>query len=160
MEGLNYIKDVFIDDSALDVEILEQPSLMMKYCIHAAEKEREFDNVKQIVEVIKAELDLKIREKPETFGITKLTEGAISSVITTDERYSNIYAEYLTAKYESNMANKAVKAIEQKKESLELLVKLHGQSYFAGPKVPHNLKEEREMRNKKIENESKITRNK
>jgi hypothetical protein len=157
---MNYEKDLKIDDSALDIEILSQPELMMKYCIHAAEARKNLEEVKQTVDVIKAELDKSIREKPEDYNITKITEGAIQSAILTDERYCNIYQEFLNAKYESDMAGGAVRAMEQKKDCLELLVRLHGQSYFAGPKVPRNLEIERQKRLKQQEQSSKLTRDK
>ena len=34
---MNYEKEILIDESALDVEWLEQPRLMMRYTRHAAE---------------------------------------------------------------------------------------------------------------------------
>ena len=61
---------------------------------------------------------------------------------------------------ESNMAKNAVKPFEQRKDMLETLSKLHGQSYFAGPKTPRDLTKERELREKKTEKgiASKLTR--
>ena len=49
-------------------------------------------------------------------------------------------------KYESDMAKGAVRALESKKDALENLVKLHGQQYFAGPKMPRDISWEREQK--------------
>ena len=37
-----------------------------------------------------------------------------------------------------------------RKKSLENLVILHGQQYFAGPKMPRNISEEREIKQKSV----------
>ena len=44
------------------------------------------------------------------------------------------------------MAQGAVYAFEQRKTSLENLVRLHGQQYFAGPKMPRDLRKEVDRR--------------
>ena len=45
----------------------------------------------------------------------------------------------IDAKYENDIAEGVVKALDQKKSALENLVRLLGVSYFAGPNVPHDL---------------------
>ena len=52
MEQLNYEKDMYIDDSALDVEWLEQPNLMFKYAQYASNTRMRMDLAKQALEVI------------------------------------------------------------------------------------------------------------
>ena len=42
-----------------------------------------------------------------------------------------------------------LKAFEQRKDALENLVRLHGQQYFAGPKIPRDLPSEMEKRTNK-----------
>jgi hypothetical protein len=49
-------------------------------------------------------------------------------------------------KYEAEVLQGAVNAVDHRKDALENLVRLHGLQYFAGPKVPRNLSEEREYR--------------
>jgi hypothetical protein len=139
---MNYDQDITIDESALDVEWLSQPKLMMGYGIHAAEKRREMDIAKEQLDVCKAELDRSIRENPEEFGISKITETVVSNTILTQEKYKIAAEFYIKAKYETDMSLAAVRAIDQKKQALENLVKLHGQQYFAGPKVPRDLSQE------------------
>ena len=146
---MNYEKDIRIDDSSLDVEWLEQPALFMRYAKHSAEARRLLDEAKQKLDVTKAEVDKAVRENPEACGIVKVTEGAVQSAILTNADYTEAYQEYLNAKYEADMASYAVQAFNQRKEALENLVRLHGQSYFAGPKIPRDLTWEREEKQKR-----------
>ena len=157
---MDYEKDIVIDENSLDLEWLEQPALMMKYSRHAAKMRREIDEVKQNLDIVKAEVDQKIRKNPGKYKIEKVTEGAISSAILVDNDYQEAYSAYLDAKYEADIAQSAVYAFEQRKSALENLVRLHGQQYFAGPKVPRDLNWEREERRKKVDAgvASKMTR--
>lgn len=139
---MDYEKDVTIDVEALDVEWVEQSRLMLQYAKHAAKMKLEVDRAKERLDIVKAELDKAIRISPEDFGIIKLTESFVTSTIITQRGYMVANEEYLNAVYESNMAQGAVRAVEGKKTSLENLVKLHGQQYFAGPSVPRDLSKE------------------
>jgi hypothetical protein len=133
---------------------------MLQYSKNAAFRRMKLDDAKQALEVVKAEVDKKIRKNPEKFGIEKITENVIAATILINEEYQEAYAEYLTAKYESDMASGAVQAFEQRKSALENLVKLHGQQYFAGPKIPRDLNWEREQRQKKVDEGIIINRKK
>jgi hypothetical protein len=149
---MDYEQDIEIDEMALDVEWLNQPGLMMKYARHSAQMRRELDESKQNLDITKAEVDKDIREHPEKYKLEKITEGAVFSAILTAKKYQDAHTEYLAAKYESDMAQGAVNAFEQRKSALENLVKLHGQQYFAGPKVPHDLSWERQQRQQRTNN--------
>lgn len=143
---MNYEQDITIDDSALDVEWLEQPKLMLKYSQHAAYTSLERDRLKEKLDLVRAELDAEIRQDPEKFELAKITEGAVSNLILTQSRYKEALEEYLQARYEADVAKGAVNAFDARKTALENLVKLFGQQYFAGPKMPRNLSEERQYR--------------
>ena len=157
---MNYEQDLKIDDSSLDLECLDQPSLFMRYAKHAANARRFLDLAKQNLDVVKAELDKDIRESPDNYGILKITEGSIQSAILTDKAYTEAYKEFTDAKYEADMAQNAVVAMNQKKDMLEQLIKLQGQSYFAGPKVPRDLSKERSLKENKTDSgiNKKLTR--
>ena len=143
---MDYERDMFIDDSALDVEWLEQSMLMMRYSTYEADKEREKDLAKEALDLVKADLDRNIRENPDKYGIAKPTETAISNTIISQEEYKEAYHKFLDIQYEYNIAKSATRAVAQRKDALENLVRLHGQQYFAGPRVPRNLHEEVEKR--------------
>lgn len=158
---IDYEKDTSIDESALDVEWLDQPKLTMKYTKHEAECKRHLAVCKADLDIVHSDLDKKIRTDPEKYGLDKITEKAIMNVIQADQKYIDAQEAIRDAEYELNMAYGAVRAIYAKKEALENLVRLFGQQYFAGPSVPRDLsgewekKKRQEASNKKVKMGSK-----
>ena len=140
---MDFEKDINIDEQALDVECLEQPRITLQYAKWVADMERKKDRAKERVEVMKAELDRDIRNNPDKYGLTKITEGAVQNTIILQPEYREAQEAYIEAKHESDIAKAAMRAVDTKKAALENLVKLFGLSYFAGPSVPRNLAEER-----------------
>lgn len=148
---MNYEKDMKIDEDALDIEWLEQPSLMLKYIKLQTQLQKEEELAKEKFELLKAELDKKIRSNPEKFELAKITDSVVQYTILLQNDYTNANIIYIDAKFENNVAKGAVRAMDIRKQSLENLVKLHGQGYFAGPKIPRNLTWEREERQKRVD---------
>jgi len=148
---MNYEKDMYIDEDALDLEWLEQPALMRKYSRTLADLEHEYDEAKEELELIRAELDRDIRKDPEEFDVVKITETVIQNTIIMQERYEKGLEKFLNTKHEMKTARGVISSIEQRKSALENLVKLHGQNYFAGPAIPRDLREERELKEKEIQ---------
>lgn len=143
---MNYEHDIRIDETALDVEWLEQASLMMRYTKYMAQCAMSVDQAKEKLDVVKAELDFKIRSNPEEHGISKITEAVVFNTILLSQEYKDANAELLQAKYEYDIAKAAVSAMHARKDALENLVKLHGMQYFAGPRIPRDLSEERSIK--------------
>ena len=136
---LNYEQDVSIDETALDVEWLQQANLMYKYARYQAETKKAMDEAKERLDFIRAKLEMDIRANPENYGLSKVTESAIASTILLQPEYQESSKKYIEAKYENDVAAAAVRAIDQKKTALENLVKLLNVSYFAGPSAPRDL---------------------
>lgn len=146
MSELNYDQDVQIDENALDVEWLKQPSLMIKYARFVAEARKLEDIARERLEFIRAKLDQKIRKDPEGYGLSKITETAIQNCIVQQPEYIAANREASDARYEYDIAKGVVQAIDHRKSALENLVKLHGQQYFAGPTAPRDLTKEMERK--------------
>lgn len=138
----DYEKDISIDGEALDLEWLHHPSLVMKYTRHAADMTRRLDEAKQNLDIAKAEADKRIRKNPSKYHLEKITEGAVLNAILIEEGYKDAYDEYLSAKYESDMASAAVRAFDHRKATLENMVKLFIAQYFAGPSSPLQINRE------------------
>jgi len=153
---MDYEQDLTIDESALDVEWLQQARLMMQYGRYCSECKLEMDKAKEHLEVTKAELDKDIRANPDSFDLTKITEGVVSNTIILQPEHQEALDAYLNTKYEFDMALNAVRAIDQKKAALENLVRLHGQQYFAGPSVPRDLSKEWEAKEQQTTSNSKV----
>lgn len=145
---MNYEEDLRIDETALDVEWLNQPTLMMKYARHAAQCRLELDRAKEALELVKSELDKEIRSFPERFGIEKITDKVVENTIPMQIDYKEMNLAYINAKFESEVAYGAVKAVEARKDALENMGRLLGLQYFAGPKMPRDLHEERASKQK------------
>lgn len=153
-----YSDDMYVDPFALDEEGLIQPTLMKKYTSLLASAKKEVDEVNEKLAVCKAELDKKIRQNPEKYGLDKLTENIIMSTIIVQKKYRKINHELIEAKYQKEMTSGSVSSIEHKKSSIELLVKLLGINYFAGPDVPRVLNP-KFARDKRVNKKIKVKRN-
>lgn len=148
---MNFEQDIKIDHDSLDVEWLEQPELMLRYGRYQASCALELDKAKERLDVVRAELDKKIRANPEAYEIAKVTETVVSNTIITQDEYMEAQSQALSAKFEFDIARAAVNAIHGRKDALENLVRLHGMQYFAGPNMPRNLNQE-VLRKKQQEN--------
>jgi len=150
MSEFNYEKDISIDGEALDQEWLNQPALFLKYSRHYSDMTRRLDEAKQNLDIAKAEADKRIRKNPEKYGLEKTTDSVVANAILIEEGYKDAYDEYLSAKYEVDMARSAVSAFEQRKSALENLVRLFGQQYFSGPNIPYQINREWESKEKDL----------
>lgn len=155
-EEINYERDVTINQDALDVEWLDQPKLTFKYTAHESKCRKELEELKSELDIVSADLDKAIREDPEKFGLPKITETAIRNVITAHPDFKEVQQAVRDAEYELNMAQAAVRSIYAKKDALENLVRLFGQQYFAGPKVPRDLSKEWQTRQNQRSSDRKV----
>jgi hypothetical protein len=151
---MTYEEEMEIDETSLDLEWLDQAKLMVKMTRLQANKQKLEELAKESAEFTEAEMDKKVRMNPEKFGIDKVTEASVKSAVLTSDEYTDARKAYINAKFENTVAKGAVKACENRKDALENLVKLHGQSYFAGPRVPRNLSQEREKKEEKKQRDS------
>jgi len=156
MTKLDFESDIEIDETALDVEWLDQPRLMLRYCKHAADMRREVDLAKEALDVARAEADRAIRKSPSEYGIEKVTEASVQAAITTHKSYQEAVARHIEAKYEYEVALAAVRSFEQRKTALENLVRLHGASYFSGPSVPRDLSLEKQRAERRRASNEKV----
>lgn len=154
MEELNYSQDVQIDPSAIDVEWMRQPNLVMLYSMALAEARQEMDEAKEALDLEQAKTDLSIRDNLERFlkkhkfdEHTKQTETVIAKIILLEMNDENTNVNrantrYKEAKNNYDVIKAALSAIDTKKAALENLAKLAAMEYFAVPKVPRDLSEE------------------
>jgi hypothetical protein len=150
---MNYEEDIKIDIDWLDRELVNQPHLMFQYSKNAAEMENNRSKAKENLDIVMAEVDTDIRNNPEDHDIIKVTEASVKAAILKTAKYKKANQAYIDAVYEYNIAVAAVKSIEQKKSSIEGLVKLVLANYFASPSVPHQTKEIIENSSDKILNQ-------
>lgn len=157
---MNYERDVQIDESSLDVEWLEQASLAIRYGKNWADCKDELARAEENVKVVIAELTLEINQNPEKYlgdGV-KSTDIKVESAVKVHKKYTEAKERYFNAMVELNTAEIAKNEISfTRKAALENLVQLYIAGYFAGPKIPRDLKTEKQNYiEKRKENNARI----
>ena len=132
-------KDLQINPNQLDLEACMQGELFFKWAKKSVKANGRRDDCKLRLEVVTADLSNKARLDPDSFGIQRITEASITTAVKSSPEFLEAYENWVKAKMEADLVDKAVASMEQRKRMLELLVTLHGQEYFAGPSVPRNL---------------------
>jgi hypothetical protein len=132
-------QDKKIDPGALDIEACQQAELFFKWAERAIDARHEYDQAKFRMGVKEADLAIRIRKEPSKFGIAKVTDKSVDAAISKHPEYQEAHEDYLDARRNSMLLDKAVDAMEQKKRMIEVMITLHGQSYFAGPSVPRDI---------------------
>ena len=133
MEELDHKRDVGINEDALDREWVRQPQLAMQYAEAAVKAQAEMDGAKERLELVKADLDKRMRQLL-TGGDKKPTETVIASAVLLHDECKEASANYLEAKRVFGILRAAADAIcDQRKAALENLVKLFGMGYFSTP---------------------------
>lgn len=161
---MNYEEDLKIDDNALDLEWEDQAALAIKYGRHYAECRRRNTLAEERIKVVRAELIAEANEDPEGCCKKEKPNAAdIEAYYRNHPRHKKAKEEWIQTQYDLDLAEIAKNEIcFTRKAALENLVILHGQSYFAGPKVPRDLNKERIARNDKSDDavSIKMTRTK
>lgn len=144
---MSYERDMSIDTQALDVEWTEQAELAMKYGRMWADAQDKCSRAEENIKLVRSQLILEITKNPEKFGLVKTTDPMIEAAYRSDQRHIDAKEDWLDKLSELNTITVAKSEISfTRKAALENLVILHGQSYFAGPNVPRDLKNEMERR--------------
>ncbi len=126
---------VHIDELNLDKECIRLPSNYLQYATSSAEAKRDCDEFKAELSVMEAELRRKIVEDPAKYGLEKATEKTIEAVILSNAKIQAKEKELRGKVHELALSQAVVSALEHKKRTLTLLVELHGQGYFASPRL-------------------------
>lgn len=128
--------DIFRPDKhRLDEELQEQPKLCRIYSDHYADAVKELDESKSRLELVEADLDRMVRRRPEDFGVDKITEVVVRREIVLHKQYQAANTKLIEAQYVVNQLKGICNAIEHRKKSIEGLIYLHGQGYWAEPRI-------------------------
>jgi len=163
---MNYERDMEIDETALDIEWLDQAELALKYGRIWASCKKTLARAEEKVKVIRAELIAEANSDPKhCCGKEKPNAADIEAYYRNSLLHKRAKEEWIQAQYELDMAEIAKNEVSfTRKASLENLVSLYISGYFAGPKMPRNLiKERRNKRDQKVSDAgvaSKLTRRK
>lgn len=145
-----------IDQYKLDFECVRQPRLYRQQADLLADAELAYDEAKAAVDVAEAEIkyamaraEQRIRKDPDLRGGDtgkNPTEALIASYVITEhgveatkEKMYETIRNRDKAKNVMNHLKAVVKALEQRKDSIENLVKLFLNNYYAEPRTPKGL---------------------
>jgi hypothetical protein len=137
-----------IDPLRLDDELIGQPRQRGQFGELHADAQKDLDDAKANLSVAEAEADRDIRENPGDYGIDKLSEARISAAVTLHPAVKVALKKVNEAKYKLNVLQAAIDGLEHRKRALSDLVTLHGQDYFAVPRMPTGIKAENRKREK------------
>jgi hypothetical protein len=130
-----------IDIMRLDQEWIRQPKYFHEFATQEADAQKEMDEAKSALDLVRADVDKAVRLNPESFGIAKVTENAIQSAILQAKEYQEANQDLIEAKHKVALLGAAVKALDHRKKALENLVALHGRDYFSTPMTRENREE-------------------
>jgi hypothetical protein len=135
-----------IDPLHLADEWLLQPLQRRAWGEQLADAQLELDEAKSNLSVAQAEADREIRENPSDHGLAKVTEASISTAVTVDPFVKKAVERVNKARHRVNVVQAAVDGLEHRKRALSMLCELHGQDYYATPKMPPGIKTRRRER--------------
>ena len=121
--------------NTLDRHWLEQAKLVFKYGNKLAEAKEALERAKSSHEVKRAETMSDVINDPEKYGLKKTTADVIKSTIDVDPDVMMAQKIIQSSKYEVDICQVMMSALDNRKAALENLVKLHGQQYFATPQA-------------------------
>jgi hypothetical protein len=100
MMDLNFEDDLAIDKDALEECLVEQPGLYAKWSKAHSEAVKERDRAKEKLNIVKADLDMKVRKSWDILGFDKKpTDMAITTWITAHEDYRRANFGLIEATY-------------------------------------------------------------
>jgi len=134
MDHREYEKDITIDKDDLVTEWLKQSDLHFYYRIRYIQAQTRERDVKEKLEVIRAEVDLEIRQSdPEDYNLSKFTDKAIDSILKSDDKVIKALEKYNKSKKTTGILQAAVDSLEHKKKALENLSQYWLAGFFSQP---------------------------
>lgn len=158
---MTFRKEVDIDRYQLDRELVQQPQKYYDWAIKAAEAGKEKDEAKHALDVVKADIEKRVRKNPERYGIDDPKESAIKLEIHRHPKVKRYTRKYIGACYNEKVLSEAKTSFAQRKSMLQSLTQLNVQLHFAEVPVPQHFKEPYYKRTKqKIRGDLGLTKKK
>ena len=126
-------KDVTLNRFRLEKCSEEQPAVFHYWAEKEAEIKAARDKADNRLNLIRAEVELEIRNDVEKYG--KLTEAKVAALIETNPDVIKVKKELVEVKEQANLVSAAVRAMEHRKDQIENLTRLWISSYYARPEV-------------------------
>jgi len=122
---------IMIDKFALEEACQDQPDLFREVGELYVSFKSEAKRLKDEVEYTRAEFQQKIRSNPDRYGLTKVTEAALSAAILLQDELNAIQKEYLEAEELASTLNIFLSSVEQRKSALKDMTSLYIYNYYS-----------------------------
>lgn len=127
--------EVKINKYQLDDELVEQPQRYYNWAKLESKAADDVARLKDKVEIIKAEVEIRIRKHPTAYDLPdNPKEALIKAAILIQPKVKRANRKLLKAMKTHRLLSKAEKSFEHRKKSLEGLVSLNIQMHFSTPK--------------------------
>jgi hypothetical protein len=120
-----------INQFQLELECTNQPSLLAEVGEIASAARAEAKRSKEHLEYVRADLSTKIRKNPETYGLSKATEGAIDSAVTLQKEYQEASSKAIDDVQMADLLSIFQSSVEQRKSLIRDLVSLYIYNYYS-----------------------------
>ena len=127
-----------IDLNKLEEEWVEHVNRYHKAAVRLADAHADLAEEKVCSEITEAEVDREVRDNPSKYGIDRVTDTAIKSVVNVDDRVVEQKRKTNKAKHRVDICKADVDAMEHKKRALEKLVDLWRDDYWSTPRETQN----------------------
>lgn len=130
--------DLKIDPFNIDQALLEQPQLYYEYSKQAAEAKNEKEDAKDNLDIVKIEIESKIRKRPKKYK----TEGAIKNAVENHRDVLKAKKRFNKARKNASLLEKAEKAFKQRKSMLQTFVYYKIHNLNSNVKIPNQIQQE------------------
>lgn len=120
----------------LDEEWRDHPDKMQYVGEQLALANDLVDRMKSKLDLVKAQVELKVRKRPAAFGIDKVTETSCEAAVTASEDVQEAVRKFNRAKLRQGELKALYEARKDCRSALENLVKLQLAAYFSEPSGP------------------------
>ena len=154
---MSFKDDIIINIHTLDKNSIDQVDLYEEWSTKWADAEKEKDEAKENLSVIKAEADEEVRKNPDKFGWgsdRNPTEPWVANKIVSHEKVREASTILINAQHNANVMKIAKETLDHRSRSLDRLTDLYKGQYF----VSHSRIEERYT--KAVTNEGKEAQSK
>lgn len=132
-----YPDDLLIDKFNLAGEWERQPQLFMYWAEEAVYAQTVRDQIKQQIELLKAQLDSDIRINFKAYGFeAKPTEAAVKAAVLQQQTYLDKLAELTKASEHANIMGAAENGMEHKRRALTNLTSLQIAGFYGANTAP------------------------
>ena len=120
----NYKDDIKINTKDLAGEWERQADLLVYWHEQWAHAVRVMNWRKEQLKLTDAKLESEIRKSPKTYGLEKVTDSGINSVVIQQMKHKEAFNTYVDAVWEADVLDGAKWAMMHKKDALEALMRM------------------------------------